>query len=149
MGGARGIGIGLGRQLPHQGDTIFATWFTYDARRQPHCGWWRRRTLTAVGVYAGTLLRTTGPAFNAMPFDPAEVVATPVGTATLTFADGNDAMFAYTVNGVSQTKSITRQVFRAPGTVCSAATSNAVVSDPMMPPPPGMGYPPGGGYGPP
>jgi hypothetical protein len=34
-----------------------------------------------------------------------------VGTATLTFADGNNGTFAYTVNGVSQTKAITRQVF--------------------------------------
>jgi len=139
---------GWGINFTHQGDTIFATWFTYDLDGTPL---WLVATTnkTAAGVYAGTLFRTTGPAFNAMPFNPAEVVATPVGTATLTFADGNDAMFAYTVNGVSQTKAITRQVFRAPGTVCSAATSSVVVSDPMMPPPPGMGYPPGGGYGPP
>jgi hypothetical protein len=41
-----------------------------------------------------------------------------VGTATFTFNDGNDASFAYTVNGISQTKAITRQVFQAPGTVC-------------------------------
>jgi hypothetical protein len=29
----------------------------------------------------------------------------------LTFADGNNGTFAYTVNGVSQSKAITRQVF--------------------------------------
>jgi hypothetical protein len=37
---------------------------------------------------------------------------------TLTFASGNAAAFAYTVNGVSQVKQITRQIFQAPGTVC-------------------------------
>ena len=43
---------------------------------------------------------------------------TAVGTATFTFSDGNNAQFAYTVNGVSQAKAITRQVFTPPGTVC-------------------------------
>jgi hypothetical protein len=42
----------------------------------------------------------------------------PVGTATLSFANGNAGSFAYTVNGVAQTKAITRQVFRTPGTIC-------------------------------
>jgi len=73
---------------------------------------------TAPGMYAGMLYRTTGPAFNAVPFNPANVVATPVGTATLSFTDGNTGTFAYTVNGVSQAKAITRQVFTNPGTAC-------------------------------
>ena len=38
--------------------------------------------------------------------------------ATFTFADGNHGTFAYTVNGVSQSKPITREVFVSPGTVC-------------------------------
>ena len=39
--------------------------------------------------------------------------------ATFTFADGNDATFAYTVNGlVQQQKKITREVFSGAGTVC-------------------------------
>jgi hypothetical protein len=70
----------------------------------------------------------------------------PVGTATLSFANGNAGSFAYTVNGVAQTKAITRQVFRTPGTVCQATVA-MMDPDPMMPPP-YMGYPPGG-YGPP
>jgi len=64
------------------------------------------------------LYRTTGPPFNAVPFNPAAVVGTAVGTATFTFANGNSATFAYTVNGVAQMKTITREIFRAPGTVC-------------------------------
>ena len=36
----------------------------------------------------------------------------------LTFADGNRGTFAYTVNGIAQTKAITRQVFGPPGTTC-------------------------------
>jgi hypothetical protein len=108
---------GWGINLTHEGDTIFATWFTYDVDRTPL---WLVVTApkTAPGVYSGTLYRTTGPAFNAVPFNPANVKATAVGTATFTFSDGNNATFAYTVNGVSQAKAITREIFQNPGTVC-------------------------------
>ena len=37
---------------------------------------------------------------------------------SLTFTDGATATFVYTLNGVSQTKALTRFVFRTPGTVC-------------------------------
>jgi hypothetical protein len=108
---------GWGINLTQEGQTIFATWFTYDLDGMPM--WLSATTAnTAPGVYAGTLYRTTGPAFDAVPFNPANVVLTAVGTATFTFSDGNDATFAYTVNAVSQAKAITRQVFQAPGTVC-------------------------------
>ena len=112
-----GVESGWGVNFTQQGDTIFATWFTYDTDGAPL---WLSVTAqrSAPGVYTGTLFRTTGPAFNALPFDPSRVTATPVGTATLTFANGNAASFAYTVNGISQVKTITRQVFRNPGTVC-------------------------------
>jgi hypothetical protein len=108
---------GWGINFTHQGDSIFATWFTYDHDRTPM---WLVVTAnkTAPGTYTGTLYRTTGPAFNAVPFNPAAVAGTNVGTATLTFTDGNTASFAYTVNGVSQVKPIIREIFRPPGTVC-------------------------------
>jgi hypothetical protein len=108
---------GWGINLTQEGETIFATWFTYDLDGTPM---WLSATAanTAPGVFMGTLNRTTGPAFDAVPFNPANVKLTAVGTATFTFNDGNDASFAYTVNGISQTKAITRQVFQAPGTVC-------------------------------
>ncbi|HXT03232.1 MAG TPA: hypothetical protein VN760_03585, partial [Casimicrobiaceae bacterium] len=81
---------------------------------------WLSVTATNSGgsVFTGTLYRTTGPAFDAVPFDPAAVVRTPVGTATFTFSDGGNAVFAYTVNGIAQSKAITREVFATPGTVC-------------------------------
>ena len=39
-------------------------------------------------------------------------------TATFTFSNGNSATFSYTVNGISQVKPITRQIFGSVGTVC-------------------------------
>jgi hypothetical protein len=108
---------GWGVNITHQGDTLFVTWFTYDVDGSPL---WLSATAqkTTANGYTGTLYRTTGPPFSAMPWSPAAVTITQVGTLTLTFADGNHATFAYTVNAVSQAKQITRQVFRAPGTVC-------------------------------
>jgi hypothetical protein len=112
---------GWGINFAQQGDIVFATWFTYDLTGK---AWWLSMTAneTAKGTFSGALYQTNGPAFDAVPFSPAAVTATQVGTATLTFADGNDGTFAYTVNAgsgpVSQTKAITQQVFRPPGTVC-------------------------------
>jgi len=115
---AGGAESGWGINLTHQGDSIFATWFTYEADGTPL---WLSVTAarTAPNVYGGQLIRTTGPAFNAIPFDPAKVTRTVVGTTTFTFASGNAATFAYTLHGVSQTKTITRQLFVPPaGTLC-------------------------------
>jgi hypothetical protein len=113
-----GSEYGWGINFSHQGDIIFATWFTYDAKGKP---WWLiiEAHKTAPGIYAGAVSTVSGPPFNAVPFLRSQVVETPVGTATLTFADGNNASFAYTVNDVAQTKPITRQLFSPPaGTVC-------------------------------
>jgi hypothetical protein len=109
---------GWGISITQQGNTIYAVWFTYDQNGKPL---WLAVTATQTaqsGVYAGTLYQTSGPAFSAVPFNPANVSLTPVGPATFSFANGNSATFAYTAFGVSQSKSITRQIFQSPGTLC-------------------------------
>ena len=114
---------GWGLNLTQQDTTIFATWFTYDAYQKPL---WLSGTAPQTGpnTYTGTLYLTNGPAFGSVAFDPTKVGRTAVGTVTFTFSDGNNGTFAYKVNlgdGVNkatQAKAITRQVFRAPGTVC-------------------------------
>ena len=75
VGGAGGVESGWGVNLTHQGDTIFATWFTYDLDGTPMWLVGRRRRRPRPGTYGGTLYRTTGPPFNAVPFDPTAVVA--------------------------------------------------------------------------
>jgi hypothetical protein len=113
-----GAEAGWGVNLTHQGDVIFATWFTYDTAGAPL---WLAVTAPRIsaGVYGGQLIRTSGPAFSAMPFDPAKVTRTAAGTATFRFSTGNAGSFAYTLDGISQTKSITRQLFDpAAGTRC-------------------------------
>ena len=64
-----GSEAGWGINLTHQGDTIFAAWFTYD---HDHTPMWLVVSAhkTAPGTYTGTLMRVTGPPFNAIPFPP-------------------------------------------------------------------------------
>jgi len=102
---------GWGVNIAHQGDIFFATLFTYDASGN---GMWLvmpSGQKTSVGAYSGQLFRTRGPAFNASPWvlppNPNELV----GNMTFSFTDGNTGTLTYTVNGVSVTKSIQRQVF--------------------------------------
>ena len=49
--------------------------------------------------------------FSTVPFNPQQVAATQVGTATFSFTDGENGTFSYTLAGVSQSKAITRQVY--------------------------------------
>jgi hypothetical protein len=109
---------GWGVNITHQGDILFATWFTYGADGR---GVWfvmSNGNKTATATYTGPLYRTTGPPFNAANWNATPLGVTPVGSATFTFTDSNNGTFAYTVNGVSQSKAITRQVFATPATVC-------------------------------
>ena len=120
---------GWGINFAHQGDVLFATWFTYDTAGK---AWWLSMTAskTAQDTYSGTLIQTGGPAFSAVPFDPAKVTRAAVGTGTLTFSDKDNGNFAYTVNGVSQAKPITRQRFASlPTCVYGAAPDFAAATN--------------------
>jgi hypothetical protein len=118
---------GWGVNITHQGDILFATWFTYDSDGK---GMWLvipRAELQPVIVYddpygygmmgppmyqySGSVYRTTGPAFDSARFDPAAVTVTKVGDADFRFTEPNAGTFVYTVNGVFGAKPITRQVF--------------------------------------
>jgi hypothetical protein len=109
---------GWGLHLTHQGDIIFAVWFTYDAAGKAT---WLAMTAikTAPNNYAGAIYRTRGPPFSAASFDPAAVTETQVGGGTLTFTDRDNGGFSYLVDGIAQTKSIARQRFADPPTVCN------------------------------
>ena len=69
---------GWGINFAHQGDVIFATWFTYDPTGK---AWWLSMTATktAPNIYAGTLYQTTGRrSMRCRSIRPASC-ATPVG----------------------------------------------------------------------
>jgi hypothetical protein len=109
---------GWGVNLTHQGDILFVTWFTYGADGR---GMWlvgSNVARTGNATYAGTLQRTTGPAFNAAPWNPSQVTRTDAGTVNFVFADANNGVMSYDVGGIRQSKNITRQAFSSPATVC-------------------------------
>ena len=118
---ANAVENGWGVNFAHQGNAIFATWYTYDVNNAPL--WLSALVRQNGAAYTGTLFRTSGPTFNA--YDASKWVPTPVGSASLAFADGNHATFGYTTDGqgglpvASQSKQVTRFPFAASGgTVC-------------------------------
>ena len=112
---------GWGINFAQQGDTIFATLFTYDANGRPMWYVMSDGRRQADGSFAGELYRTSGPAFNAAPFTPlAPGRIVKVGEMQVRFADGESGTLTYSVDGTTVVKSITRQVFSKPGSLCGA-----------------------------
>jgi hypothetical protein len=109
---------GWGVNIAHQGNILFVTWFTYDTDGRPT--WFVGSDIAKTGnaTYAGTLYKTFGPPMTASPWDPTKVTRMPVGSVTLTFRDEDNGTFAYTANGASGSKAITRQLFASPVTRC-------------------------------
>jgi hypothetical protein len=114
----QGSETGWGLHLVHQDNVLFATWFTYRADGKGQWLVMSRLEETAPGVYAGTLQRTTGPSFSAVPFDPARVKRSTVGSATITFSDPENLTFNYTLDGITQGKPIVRYRYTSPISVC-------------------------------
>ena len=111
---------GWGLNVTHQGNTLFATLFTYDASGRDLWLVMSAGQRQADGSYLGDLYRTAGPAFNAVPFTPIGVSdLTTVGTMRLRFTDGERGELTYTYNGATVTKQITRQVFGSPAFACN------------------------------
>ena len=110
---------GWGLNIAHQGDLLFVTWFTYGTFGLDDWLVMPRAERIAPNTFHGVIMRTRGPSFaNTFPFDNNAVTRTTVGSAILEFTDAGNGVFAYTLDGVSRSKPITRQVFSAPPTVC-------------------------------
>ena len=120
---------GWGMNFSQQGQIVFMTWFTYDTDGSPL--WFVVSSGNRVegNIYAGKLYRTTGPAFNSVPFNPAQVGVTEVGTATFEYDDDSNGVFHFTLAstpGTRYTHPITRQVFATPVPACATSTSARV-----------------------
>ena len=90
-------------------DRLLGAWFTYSSDNKAE--WYTIQVGSWVALgrdrYDGQLIKTTGPSFAA--FVPGSAVQVQVvGTASLNFTDANNGTFTYTLNGVTQTKTITR-----------------------------------------
>lgn len=116
-GAPAGSEAGWGLKIAHQGNTLFATWFTYDTDGQPMWVVMSNGARNGTNSYTGDLYRMTGPAFNT-PFDPKKVVQTKVGVATLSFDDATNGNLTANLNGVSIYKKITRFEYASPVPTC-------------------------------
>ncbi len=111
---------GWGLNLEHQGDILFGTWFTYDTDGSALWLVVPAAVKDSSGAYSGAVYRTTGPSFSTLPWKPSQVAVAAVGTASFSFSADNDGTFTFTVNGVTRTKAITRQVYATPVPRCVA-----------------------------
>jgi len=95
--------------IAQQAGNMFLAWYVYDGAGKPM--WYVASNCAISGSgCSGTLDRTTGPAFGPT-FDSSKVQAFTAGTVSINFTDANNGTLSYTVNGVTASKSITRQLF--------------------------------------
>ena len=88
-------------------DRVLAAWFTYGSDNKADWYSIQAGSWVSFNRYDGQVIRTTGPAFSS--FVPGSAVqAQVVGTASLNFTDADNGTFTYSLNGVTQTKNITR-----------------------------------------
>jgi hypothetical protein len=101
---------GWGINIAQQNRTLFMVWYTYG--QDGKTTW-----LTVPGgtwngtIFTGDIYTTTSSAWLGVSYDVSQFRTTKVGTMTIDFEDANRATMIYTVNGVTQTKRITRQPF--------------------------------------
>jgi YVTN family beta-propeller protein len=125
-GAPAGAESGWGLKIAHQGNTLFATWFTYDNDGQPMWLVMSNGARNGDNSYAGDLYRMSGPPFGA-PFDPSKVSQVKVGAATLSFSDAANGNLTATVNGVNLFKKITRFEYATPVPACAVGGSPGAV----------------------
>jgi hypothetical protein len=105
---------GWGMSITQHGATLFAAFYIYDGQGQPIWvvmpgGSWN----AANTAYTGSLYMPSGSWWGA--YDVSRFAAgAAVGTATIGFSNATTAVVTYTINGVSGTKTITRQPLSAP-----------------------------------
>ena len=109
---------GWGIDIAHQGNMLFATWFTYDANGQPTWLAMSSGFRNGDNAYTGDLYRLTGPPMSGA-FDPRLVAQAKVGAASLSFVDADNGNFTAQVDGVSVFRKITRFQYTPQGSRCA------------------------------
>ncbi len=102
---------GWGVAINQQYRSLFSVWYTYDQSGRtlwyvvPAGAW-----ITA-NAFSGTAYRTTGSPWLGTAYDPAALAPQAAGSVTLTFTGIDTAIMSYSVDGVTQSKTIVRQPF--------------------------------------
>lgn len=107
---------GWGMSIIHHPSTgiIFSAWYAYDANGKPT--WYVMSNCPIASTScSGDIYKTTGSP-PGQTWDTSKFSIAKVGTGSFSFTDTSNAVFTYSVSGVSGTKNISRQIF-AIGTV--------------------------------
>lgn len=103
---------GWGATITQQSSIMFVTMFVYDTAGNPV--WYTVSCTIAGATCSGDMLRFRGGATPTSPWNAGSVNAIKVGSMTLNFT-GNDAgAMNYTLDGLSATRQIARQIFGPP-----------------------------------
>jgi predicted dienelactone hydrolase len=121
---------GWGITVTQHNSTIFAAVGTYDQVGHPI--WYVLGCPISGNSCTGDIYQVSGGTSPALPWNGAGIVATRVGTGTLTFSDANNGTFNSTINDAFASKIITRLVFAA-GTTPPAVDYTDFWSNPNEP----------------
>jgi hypothetical protein len=100
---------GWGVSIQHQGNTIFATWYTYGADGAVTWFYMPAGQRGSGNTYSGDLFRTTGARWIGQPYyDGSSTNTIRVGTMTLNFANADAATMTTTIDGATLTQPIVR-----------------------------------------
>jgi len=120
-GGATGS-TGWGLHISHIDALIIATWYTYDTDREAVFQI-AQLTRQANGTFTGPLLRQpNGTPFLQINGQMAGGAPSQIGTASLSFSNGETGVFTSVVGGVTQSKAITRAQFGSTAAVCATVS---------------------------
>ncbi len=112
---------GWGVNFSHQGNLIYATWYTYDTSGK---AWWLSMLATQQGTsqtFTGNILASQGTGLNTA----SGASPTQIGTGSVTFSDGSNGSFTYTLNGFgTQSKAISKFKYGAVPTCTYSASPN-------------------------
>ena len=116
------IDTGWGLNIAHQGNTIFATYYTYDAKGAPT--WFAMSNTDKYDAgapntgFQGPMIRATGPAYDA-PWDSSKVNVEVVGGVAFLFDSRGLGGMWLRIDGVQHyPKPMQRMTFAAPASVC-------------------------------
>ena len=103
---------GWGATITQQSYMMFVTMFVYDAAANPV---WYTVSCTIAGTScSGDMLRVRGGSTPTSPWNGSGVAVSKVGSMTLNFTGNDSGSMSYTLDGLSNSKQITRQIFGPP-----------------------------------
>jgi len=102
---------GWGVSIQEQGQSLFATWYTYGRDGAPTWYYMSAGRWTSPTTYSGDLYGSTGAAWLGTQYSSASTRAAKVGTLTLAFQGNDAATMTSTVDGLTQSRPIVRFAF--------------------------------------